>query len=72
MLHNFFKYNCVFSLHQLIRLIILCIKILKYSYQKMKFTRYFTFYVKMYEFYQLISQRVFNRKEFYCNVPKNS
>jgi len=34
-LHNFF----VFSLHQLIRLIILCIKILRYSYQKINSLR---------------------------------
>jgi len=34
-LHNIF----VFSLHQLIRLIILCIKVLRYNYQKMNSLR---------------------------------
>jgi len=41
----FFKSNCVFFIP--IHFIILCIKILRYSYQKIKFTRYFTFYVKI-------------------------
>jgi len=30
--------------------------------------RYFTFDFKMCKFCQLISQRVFNQKEFYCNI----
>jgi len=34
-LHNLFKMQLCFFLHQLIRLISLCIKELRYSYQKM-------------------------------------
>jgi len=63
----------VFSL-QLIRLIIMGIKVLRYSYQKMNSLRDILHFkiVKMCELSQFLSQRVLNQKEFYCNVLKSS
>jgi len=53
----------VFSLHQL-SLIILWIKISRYSYQTINSLRDILYYMSKYELYQLISQRILNQKEF--------
>ena len=66
----FFKDNYVFSLHQLIRLIIPCIKVLRYDNRKMNILQDILYFMSKYCLSSLVTQKILNEKTFNYSVLK--